>query len=127
MRAGSIIASSRIMVNVMYTSPKLGAVVLALAGSACTIGPDGDPAPTEAGESNGSGSEGLVLEAPGAPNFQAPFPCGQSWTYSHHSAEVRLALDFVANGGGSNGRPVLASAGGTATRHYQAGGAGNYI
>ncbi len=63
----------------------------------------------------------------GRPNFQAPFPCGQSWTYSHHSAEVRRALDFVKNGGGTNGTPVLASAAGTATRFFQAGGAGNYI
>jgi hypothetical protein len=63
-----------------------------------------------------------------APTFKAPFPCGQRWTYSHHSAEVRLALDFVRNDGGTtNGTPVLASAGGTAYRYYQAGGAGNYI
>ncbi len=62
-----------------------------------------------------------------APNFKAPFPCGQSWTYSHHSAEVRLALDFIRNGGGTAGTPNLASAAGTAYRYYQAGGAGNYI
>ncbi|HZG03550.1 MAG TPA: peptidoglycan DD-metalloendopeptidase family protein [Streptomyces sp.] len=63
-----------------------------------------------------------------APNFKAPYPCGQRWTYSHHSAEVRRALDFVrADGGTTAGTPVLASAAGTATRHYQASGAGNYI
>ena len=63
-----------------------------------------------------------------APNFKAPFACGQRWTYSHHSAEVRLALDFVRNDGGTtNLSPVLASASGTAYRYYQAGGAGNYI
>ncbi|MGW5306301.1 peptidoglycan DD-metalloendopeptidase family protein [Streptomyces griseoluteus] len=63
-----------------------------------------------------------------APNFKAPYPCGQKWTYSHHSAEVRRALDFVrADGGTTNGTPVLASAGGTAYRYYQASGAGNYI
>lgn len=62
-----------------------------------------------------------------APLFKAPFPCGQSWTYSHHSGEVRLALDFVRNGGETAGTPVLASAAGTATRHVQDGGAGNYI
>jgi hypothetical protein len=62
-----------------------------------------------------------------APVFQAPFACGESWTYSHHSAEVRRALDFIVNGGDSNGRPVLASAAGKATRHFEAGGAGNYI
>jgi hypothetical protein len=63
-----------------------------------------------------------------APNFKAPYACGQQWTYSHHSAEVRRALDFVrSDGGPTAGAPVLASAAGTATRHYQAGGAGNYI
>ncbi|GAA3641149.1 peptidoglycan DD-metalloendopeptidase family protein [Streptomyces chitinivorans] len=63
-----------------------------------------------------------------APNFKAPYACGQRWTYSHHSAEVRRALDFVrADGGSTAGAPVLASAAGTATRHYQAGGAGNYV
>ncbi|MEU6736333.1 peptidoglycan DD-metalloendopeptidase family protein [Streptomyces physcomitrii] len=63
-----------------------------------------------------------------APNFRAPFPCGQKWTYSHHSAEVRRALDFVrADGGTTAGTPVLASAPGRATRHSQPSGAGNYI
>ncbi|SCF30563.1 Peptidase family M23 [Micromonospora echinospora] len=72
----------------------------------------------------------LVVATPAqaAPLFKAPYPCGQRWTYSHHSAEVRLALDFVrADGGGTAGTPVLASAAGTATRHYQASGAGNYV
>ena len=63
-----------------------------------------------------------------APVFKAPFPCGQKWTYSHHSAEVRQALDFVRSDGGTTaGTPVLASASGTATRHSQPSGAGNYI
>ena len=62
-----------------------------------------------------------------APSFQAPFPCGESWTYSHHSAEVRRALDFVRDEGVTNGAPVLAAAAGIATRHDQPGGAGQYI
>lgn len=65
--------------------------------------------------------------AQAAPVFKAPFPCGQSWTYSHHSAEVRQALDFIRNDGTTAGTPVLASAAGTATRHVESGGAGNYI
>ncbi|MET8571691.1 M23 family metallopeptidase [Streptomyces sp. NPDC004783] len=66
--------------------------------------------------------------ATAAPVFKAPYPCGQRWTYSHHSAEVRRALDFVrADGGSTAGTPVLASAAGRATRHWQADGAGNYI
>lgn len=59
--------------------------------------------------------------------FKAPYPCDESWTYSHHSAEVRLALDFVRDGGGTAGAPVLASAGGIAYRHFEPGGAGNYV
>lgn len=73
---------------------------------------------------------GGSCQAPGAgrPVFSAPYPCGERWTYSHHSQEVRLALDFVrADGGATDGAPVLASAPGVATRHVQAGGAGNYI
>ncbi|MFD7900000.1 M23 family metallopeptidase [Streptomyces sp. NPDC059743] len=63
-----------------------------------------------------------------APNFKAPYPCGQRWTLSHHSAEIRRALDFVrADGGSTGGTPVLASAAGTATRMSQPSGAGNYI
>ncbi|WP_179816101.1 M23 family metallopeptidase [Allostreptomyces psammosilenae] len=70
----------------------------------------------------------LPSQAQAAPNFKAPFACGQRWTYSHHSAEVRRALDFVrADGGVTNGAPVLASAAGTATRYSQPSGAGNYI
>ncbi|WBQ07694.1 M23 family metallopeptidase [Kribbella sp. CA-293567] len=70
----------------------------------------------------------VPTEAQAAPNFKAPFPCGQRWTYSHHSQEVRRALDFVrSDGGTTNGTPVLASAGGTAYRFSQPGGAGNYI
>jgi murein DD-endopeptidase MepM/ murein hydrolase activator NlpD len=72
----------------------------------------------------------LVVASPAsaAPTFKAPFPCGQRWTYSHHSAEVRQALDFVRNDGGTTvGTPVLASAAGRATRHSQPSGAGNYI
>ncbi|MEE1752172.1 M23 family metallopeptidase [Streptomyces sp. SP18CS02] len=79
-----------------------------------------------------TGAKGLDSAAPtaaaAAPVFKAPYPCGQRWTYSHHSAEVRRALDFVRGDGGTTaGTPVLASAAGTATRHSQPTGAGNYI
>ncbi|MGW8846758.1 M23 family metallopeptidase [Streptomyces xiamenensis] len=74
------------------------------------------------------GTAGADPATAAAPTFKAPFGCGQTWTYSHHSAEVRRALDFVrTDGGATAGAPVLASAAGTATRHSQAGGAGNYI
>jgi Peptidase family M23 len=70
----------------------------------------------------------VPTQAHAAPNFKAPFPCNQRWTYDHHSTEVRRALDFIrADGGTTNGTPVLASAGGVATRYSQPTGAGNYI
>lgn len=63
-----------------------------------------------------------------APRFSAPYPCGERWTYDHHSAEVRQALDFVRSDGvATNGSVQVASAPGVATRHVQAGGAGNYV
>lgn len=70
---------------------------------------------------------GTCLSPGAAPPFKSPYPCGQSWTYSHHDAEVRRALDFVDNGGNTNNAPVLAALDGVATQHYQDGGAGNYI
>jgi hypothetical protein len=60
-------------------------------------------------------------------NFKAPFPCGQSWTYDHHAAEVRLALDFIRNDGPTGGELTLASAAGTAYQRNEPGGAGLYI
>ena len=70
----------------------------------------------------------VAWPASAAPTVKAPFPCGQRWTYDHHPGEVRRALDFIrADGGTTVGTPVLASAGGTATRHVQPSGAGNYI
>ncbi|MGI5185655.1 FG-GAP-like repeat-containing protein [Dactylosporangium sp. CA-152071] len=65
--------------------------------------------------------------ASAAPLFKAPFPCGQRWTYDHHSAEVRQALDFVRTDGTTNGTPQVATAAGVAHRLSQPGGAGNYI
>jgi hypothetical protein len=70
---------------------------------------------------------GTCLGSGVAPVFQAPFPCGQSWTYSHHSQEVRRALDFVDEAGNTNGAPALAAAQGIATQHHEPGGAGDYI
>lgn len=62
------------------------------------------------------------------PRFSAPYPCGERWTYDHHSAEVRQALDFIrSDGATTDGSVQVASAPGVATRHVQAGGAGNYV
>ena len=73
-------------------------------------------------------SAGTCLDAGEMPVFQAPFPCGQEWTYSHHSQEVRRALDFISSDGSpTNGAPALAAGWGLATQHYEKDGAGNYI
>ncbi|WP_137994859.1 M23 family metallopeptidase [Streptomyces vilmorinianum] len=61
------------------------------------------------------------------PAFLAPFECGSEWTYSTYPGHGNV-LDFIrSDGKPSLGSPVLASAAGTATRHYQEGGAGQYI
>lgn len=93
-----------------------------LAALAMTLGLTS--APAQAREAAPSQGEATAQ----APNFKAPFSCGEKWTYSHHSAEVRRALDFVrSDGGNTAGSPVTASAAGTATRHSEPNGAGNYI
>uniref|UniRef100_UPI0029FEE395 VCBS repeat domain-containing M23 family metallopeptidase n=1 Tax=Micromonospora sp. RTGN7 TaxID=3016526 RepID=UPI0029FEE395 len=75
-----------------------------------------------------TGAVSAPTAALAAPNFKAPFPCGQQWTYDHHSAEVRQALDFVrADGGATGGTPQVASAAGVARRYSQPSGAGNYV
>jgi hypothetical protein len=61
------------------------------------------------------------------PAFLAPFECESVWTYSTYPDHGNV-LDFVKAGGApSAGAPVLASAPGTATRHNQPGGGGQYI
>jgi len=102
------------------------------AGTVC-CGNEGAPCATADG-SDCCGDSLLCVgghcQPPGgaAPRFSAPYACGERWTYGHHSTEVRLALDFVrADGGETNGAPVLASAAGVARRHFEAGGAGNYV
>ncbi|GAB5549375.1 MAG: hypothetical protein SangKO_091350 [Sandaracinaceae bacterium] len=102
------------------------------AGTVC-CGGEGAPCATPDG-SDCCGDSLLCVggrcQPPGgaAPRFSAPYACGERWTYGHHSAEVRQALDFVrADGGATDGAPVLASAPGVATRRFEAGGAGNYV
>ena len=71
----------------------------------------------------------VTATAQAAPNFKAPFSCGQTWTYSTYSGHNYNALDWIRwDNGTTDGAPVLASAAGTVTtRAYEAGGAGNYI
>ncbi|MFC5213633.1 FG-GAP-like repeat-containing protein [Streptomyces coerulescens] len=47
------------------------------------------------------------------PDFRAPWPCGQTRDYYHHSTEVHNALDFNIAGSADLGTPALASASGT--------------
>ncbi|MDT7843849.1 M23 family metallopeptidase [Streptomyces justiciae] len=61
------------------------------------------------------------------PAFLAPFECESQWTYSTYPGHGNV-LDFVRSDGKTTpGSPVLASAAGTATRHNQPGGGGQYI
>ncbi|MCY1061153.1 M23 family metallopeptidase [Nannocystis sp. SCPEA4] len=99
----------------------LGMVCCGLEGAACGT-PNGEDC---CGDQLCVG--GTCIAPDTVPHFQAPYPCGQSWTYSHHDAEVRRALDFIDNGGNTDGAPAIAALAGVATRHYQEGGAGNYI
>jgi hypothetical protein len=42
----------------------------------------------------------VPTQAQAAPNFKAPFPCGQRWTYSHHQLLNGVGQNIVINGGG---------------------------
>ncbi|MGW7289732.1 FG-GAP-like repeat-containing protein [Streptomyces sp. NPDC054847] len=77
-----------------------------------------------------------LLPAPAAsaagprPDFRAPWPCGQTRDYYHHSSEVQAALDFNIPGSGDLGTPALASAAGTVVDVVpvpNSSGYGNYV
>jgi hypothetical protein len=77
-------------------------------------------------------STGLVAGARPAsaagpmPSFQLPFTCGEVWHATTRAGHA--AIDWNAYPGQvDDGRPVLASAAGTATTGYEAGGWGNYV
>lgn len=72
-----------------------------------------------------SGDPGVGVMA--KPAFLAPFECDSEWTYSTYPGHGNV-LDFIRSDGKPDlGSPVLASAAGTATRHFEDGGAGQYI
>ncbi|WP_422769982.1 M23 family metallopeptidase [Plantactinospora sp. WMMC1484] len=75
-----------------------------------------------------AGSAVAAAPAAAAPNFRAPWPCGQQRQYYHHSTEVTNAIDFNLPGSADLGTPALASAAGTVTQtvHNDAG-YGNYV
>ena len=61
------------------------------------------------------------------PGFRAPWPCGQSRDYFHHSGEVANAIDFNIPGSADLGTPALASAAGTVRSAGSNGGYGNEV
>ncbi|MGW0234293.1 M23 family metallopeptidase, partial [Streptomyces sp. NPDC002996] len=78
----------------------------------------------------------VLLPAPAAsaagprPDFRAPWPCGQTRDYYHHSTEATNALDFNIPGSGDLGTPALASASGTVVDVVpmpNSSGYGNYV
>ncbi|MFD0746148.1 peptidoglycan DD-metalloendopeptidase family protein [Phytohabitans flavus] len=45
--------------------------------------------------------------------FQLPFPCGESWKLQTYKGHDDYDIDMYANSGGTAGRPIVASYGGT--------------
>ncbi|GLH99981.1 M23 family metallopeptidase [Phytohabitans aurantiacus] len=66
-----------------------------------------------------------VVAAPAAqaagprPLFQLPFPCGESWRLGTYPGHDDYDIDMTATTGTTNGRPILASFGGTVVRAGQ--------
>ncbi|WP_206050982.1 M23 family metallopeptidase [Nocardioides speluncae] len=63
------------------------------------------------------------------PAFEAPVPCGEVWrTYTHSGHSDADRLDMTWRDGGTEGRPILASASGTVTAaQWDSGGGGNFV
>ncbi|MBB5874163.1 hypothetical protein F4553_007597 [Allocatelliglobosispora scoriae] len=47
------------------------------------------------------------------PNFQLPFPCGETWRLATYAGHDDYDIDMTFTGGASNNRPILAAASGT--------------
>jgi len=61
------------------------------------------------------------------PLFQLPFPCGESWHLATYFGHDDYDIDMTANSGTTNGRPILASYGGTVSFAGWNDGAGWYV
>jgi len=94
-------------------------------------GPFGGVPGCGAAQGNPPGIGGTPTPPPppsgGRPAFAAPWPCGQTRTYYHHSSEVHNALDFNLAGSSDLGTPAVASAGGRVVSARYNGGYGNEV
>src|SRR5688572_25998416 len=88
---------------------------LALAGAAMTLTAVAAIAP------------GPAAAAGPRPLFQLPFPCGESWHLATYFGHDDYDIDMTANTGTTNGRPILASYGGTVSFAGWNDGAGWYV
>jgi hypothetical protein len=61
------------------------------------------------------------------PLFQLPFACGESWHLATYQGHDDYDIDMTANTGVTNGRPILASYGGTVTTAGWSNGGGWYV
>jgi hypothetical protein len=66
----------------------------------------------------------VPAEASAVPHITAPWPCGETRDYYHHSAEVSNALDFNLPGARDRGTPALASGAGRVSAAGTSGGYG---
>ncbi|MFI6822803.1 M23 family metallopeptidase [Micromonospora sp. NPDC050187] len=76
------------------------------------------------------GPAALVTPAQAAgprPDFQLPFPCGESWRLATYYGHDDYDIDMTWNGGASSGRPILASASGTVVFSGWGNGGGWYV
>lgn len=100
-----------------------GAAAVALTAASLVAAP-ASATPTTAE----SGAQPAQVQPAAAPYFQAPVPCGQTWTYSTYPGHNYKALDFVEANGNTRLQPAVAAAAGTVvTQGWEAGGAGNYV
>ncbi|MEV0457311.1 M23 family metallopeptidase [Catellatospora methionotrophica] len=61
------------------------------------------------------------------PFFQLPFPCGETWRLATYSGHGAYNIDMTFTGGGSNGRTIVASAGGAVASKGTTPRGGNYV
>ena len=61
------------------------------------------------------------------PLFQMPFPCGEQWRMATYNGHDDYEIDMTKTGGGSLGRPIVASFAGSVIASGYSGGAGNRV
>ncbi|MEU2661946.1 M23 family metallopeptidase [Micromonospora sp. NPDC007220] len=99
---------ARVLASARLALAGVGAVLLAMVGAIAVVA-----APAQA--------------AGPRPNFQMPFPCGETWRMATYYGHDDYDIDMTFTGGASNGRPILASYAGTVTFAGWTSGGGWYV